>query len=392
MAAKTKTKPATHPTALDAARAEVAAWTTEAKHAFPERDGIVDAMVLAGVARTNVILYGPPGTAKSALARAFGDAIEGNVFDLLFTRYTTPSEFMGPTDVQALKLGHQKRVAAGYAPEAHVFFIDEGFKANSACLNSMLTLVNEHAWHDDGQLKPANLRVAVLASNEFPEDNDNLGAFDDRFPLRFDVRPLQNPDNFRAVISGGLPKPTAKIDTASLELLQMHAESIDVADDAIEALWKVREKLDEKSIYVSDRKLVVAANLLRAWAAITGAPRVTSAHLGLLENVLWLRPEQKPIVREIVRQFVASWVTDIQQAIEVIDEQEASMATAIKGKGNVSATGTAIAKVGQKLKELNKNVLEPLKHNPEAVADVKRLQDRVDRVLERGRKALATLM
>lgn len=380
------------PTALDAARTQVKTWSDEAKAAFPERDAVIDSLVLCAVARTNVILYGPPGTAKSLLARSFADAINGNVFDLLFTRYTAPNEFMGPTDVQALKLGRMKRVTAGYAPEADVFFIDEGFKANSACLNAMLTLVNEHKFHDDGQVVDCPLRTAILASNEFPEDNEQMSAFDDRFPMRFDVKPLQNPDNFRSMLRGDLPSITALIDVANLDLLQEHAESIDIADDAIDALWTLRDKLDEKGIYVSDRKFGVATDLLRARASIIGADRVTSAHIGILEHILWLRPDQKNSVRELVRDRVATWIRDLRSAIDVIDEQEAAMAQAIKGKGNISATTTAIGRSGQKLKELDKDVLGDLDSVDEAKSDVARLRSRVNAILKRGRDAMQNLI
>ena len=378
--------------ALTDARDQVHAWKSQAYDAFPERQHIIDALVVCGVACSNLIMYGPPGTAKSLLARAFADAISGASFDHLFTRYMTPNEINGPIDVQAMKAGSLRHVTKGRLPEAHVAFFDEGFKANSACLNALLTAVNEHAFHEDGQLKSIPLRVAVLASNEFPEDNDNLGAFDDRFPMRFDVRPLQNPDNFRAMLRGDLPKVTAKIDLASLETLQRHSEGLEVGDDAINAMWSLREKLGAKGVYVSDRKFNVATSLLRAAAAISGSPKVSSAHLGLLEHVLWLRPDQKPAVRELVRDHVATWLRDLRAAIEVIDEQEAAMAQAIKGSGSISTTGTAIAKVGQKLKELNKNVLDELRHVPEASSDVARLRGRIEKVLTRGREAMSKLI
>ena len=158
------------------ARTEVKAWKAEANLAFPERERIIDALLICAVARSNIILYGLPGTAKSLLARAFSDAIRAPVFEVLMTRYTTPQEIMGPIDVQALKSGSMKRVTKGYLPTAHVAFLDEGFKANSACLNALLSAVNEHVFHDDGQAVDIPLRTAVLASNEFPEDNDNLQA------------------------------------------------------------------------------------------------------------------------------------------------------------------------------------------------------------------------
>jgi len=376
---------------LDDARTEANAWAAQTKAAVPEKDAPIDGLLLCAIAKTNMIMYGPPGTAKSMLARLFGDAIVGRVFDILMTRFTGPAELNGGVDVQALKQGHNRRITKGYLPEADVAFLDEGYKANSACLNTMLTAVNEHKFHDDGELKPIPLRCAILASNEFPEDNDNLGAFDDRFPMRFEVKPLQNPDNFSALMKGELPRVTARLRVSSLDVLNAHAGLIEVGDDAVQAMWTLRNKLAEKGIYASDRKFVAACSLLRARAALVGSPRVTTAHLGVLEHILWLRPDQKAIVRELVREHVASWLRDLRAAADIVDEQESAMASAIKGKGNLSSTMNAIAKVAQKLKELDADVLDNLASVPEATEDVARLRDRVASVLKRGREATAKL-
>lgn len=377
---------------LDDDRSMLNLWVQQAKTAIPEKDAVIDALILCAIAMTNMILYGKPGTAKSLVARAFGSAIVGKVFDILMTRYTSPNEINGPTDVQALKQGHNRRRTRGYLPEADVAFLDEGFKANSACLNSLLTAVNEHKFHDDGVPVDIPLRVAVLASNEFPEDNDNLGAFDDRFPMRFDVRRLQNRDNFAAMINHDLPKITAPIDVRAIDRLGAHAETLRIDDGAVDALWDLSRKLEEAGIYASDRKLDACGRLLRARAALVGSPKVTTAHLGLLEHCLWVRPDDKAAVRELVAAHVATWLRDLRSSIEVIDEQEAAMAQAVKKQGDTTTTANAIAKVGAKLKALKKEVLADLKHVPEAKADVERLEKRIEKINARGRKALAVLI
>lgn len=385
-------KRSAHPTALEKARNECATWANQAKAALPERDAIVDAVLLCAIACTNIVLYGLPGTAKSKLSRVFCSAIDGDIFDYLFTRFTTPAEINGPTDVQALKLGRQRRITTGKLPQAHVAFLDEGFKANSACLNSMLTAVNEHKFHDDGQVIDIPLRVAILASNEFPEDNDNLGAFDDRFPMRFEVTPLKNPDNFRKMLRRDLPPVTATIDVNNLQLLQDHAESLDVGEDVIDALWNLRTELEGKGIYASDRKMDVACGLMRARAALTGANKVTTAQLAILRHVLWLRPEQQHAVRELVDNHVATWLRDIRQAVDIVNQQEAAMAQAIKEKGSIAATNNKIGKIGQKLQELNRTVLKELEHNPDAKGEVEAIRKRINDILKKGRNAANLLL
>lgn len=64
--------------------------------------------------------------------------------------------------------------------------IDETFKANSAILNTLLTLMNERLFHNDGQPTPCPLVTLFGASNELPEGRE-LEALFDRFLLRYEV-------------------------------------------------------------------------------------------------------------------------------------------------------------------------------------------------------------
>src|SRR6266542_2166206 len=117
---------------------------------FPERKEVIDGALAAVLAGEHVLLLGPPGTAKSALARAIAQAFGGIYFERLLTKFSTPEELFGPISLKALEQDRFKRVLTGKLPEAQFAFIDECFKANSAILNSLLTLVNERLYHDDG--------------------------------------------------------------------------------------------------------------------------------------------------------------------------------------------------------------------------------------------------
>ena len=139
-----------------------------------------------------VLLIGPPGTAKSALARAIAQAFSGNYFERLLTKFSTPEELFGPVSPKALEQDKFSRVISGKLPEAEFAFVDEVFKANSAILNSLLTLVNERVFHNDGAPIKCPLVTMFGASNELPEGKE-LEALFDRFLLRFDVGYLLRP-------------------------------------------------------------------------------------------------------------------------------------------------------------------------------------------------------
>lgn len=71
----------------------------------------------------------------------------------------------------------------GYLPKASVAFIDEIFKANSAILNTLLTILNERLYDNGSTRETVPLLCLVGASNELPE-SEELDALYDRFLLR----------------------------------------------------------------------------------------------------------------------------------------------------------------------------------------------------------------
>src|SRR5262245_43250019 len=103
---------------------------TELKAILIERDELIDGVILAVLARQHALVLGPPGTAKSMLAREICRRLAGKrYFEWLLTKFTTPEELFGPVSLTALENGRYERVTAGKLPEAHVVFLDEVFKA-----------------------------------------------------------------------------------------------------------------------------------------------------------------------------------------------------------------------------------------------------------------------
>ena len=111
-----------------------------------EREVAIEAAMLALLTREHLLLLGPPGTAKSLLVRDVCKRIQGAVyFERLLTRFSTPEELFGPLSLSALEQDQYRRITSGTLVEAHIAFVDEVFKANSAILNSLLTLINERS-------------------------------------------------------------------------------------------------------------------------------------------------------------------------------------------------------------------------------------------------------
>jgi len=100
------------------------------KNRFVGREEVIDLITLAAVAGEHLFLLGPPGTAKSAIIRAFAQRINGRYFEYLLTRFSEPNELFGPIDLAKLRDGVVATVTTGMLPEAEFVFLDELFKSN----------------------------------------------------------------------------------------------------------------------------------------------------------------------------------------------------------------------------------------------------------------------
>lgn len=77
------------------------------KETFVGKNDVVDLLGICLLARENAFLYGPPGTAKSAIVRTLARTVkDGKNFEYLLTRFTEPNEIFGPFDIRKLKEGN----------------------------------------------------------------------------------------------------------------------------------------------------------------------------------------------------------------------------------------------------------------------------------------------
>ncbi|MBK9519684.1 MAG: AAA family ATPase [Anaeromyxobacter sp.] len=290
---------------------------------FPERKDVIDGALAAVLAGEHVLLLGPPGTAKSALARAIAQAFGGSYFERLLTKFSTPEELFGAISLKALEQDRFARVVTGKLPEAEFAFIDEIFKANSAILNSMLTLVNERVFHNDGQPLACPLVTMFGASNELPEGKD-LEALFDRFLVRFEVGYLLRPANLKLVLSAPDPKAAPVMTMADLRKAQAEVAKVTVTDETIEALIQIRDACKAEGIIASDRRWKKALKIVQAVAFMAGEKKTSPEDLAVLVDSLWREPKDRSKVARLVGKLADPVGA---QAAEILD---ASRETAAK--------------------------------------------------------------
>ncbi len=251
-----------------------------------ERRREVRLILLAALAGEHSLLLGPPGTAKSELARRLHRAFaEARYFERLLTRFSVPEELFGPLSIRALEEDRYERHIAGFLPEASIAFIDEVFKANSAILNALLTLLNEREFDNGAGRIRCPLISAIGASNEVPDD-EVAAAFFDRFLLRIPVEPVSG-DGFRALLALD-PAPAGDVvyaealDAGDRQALALAAGGVTLPAEVADRLVEMRHWLASEDIAVSDRRWVKMAGLLRTAAATEGRHAIRPWDLLLL--------------------------------------------------------------------------------------------------------------
>ena len=111
---------------LQGAQAKMNAIAVEMNNIFVERDELIKIMQLAIITGTNLLMLGPPGTAKSAITYEMCERIDNsNYFQWMLNKTSDPSEILGPFSVREMENDKFMRITTGKLPEAHIAFIDE---------------------------------------------------------------------------------------------------------------------------------------------------------------------------------------------------------------------------------------------------------------------------
>ena len=313
-----------------------------------EKETEISLSLLAAWAGESIILLGPPGVAKSMVARQLKNAFrDAHSFEYLMSRFSTPDEIFGPVSIQKLKTSDTyERAVDGYLPTADVVFLDEIWKAGPAIQNTLLTVINEKIFRNGNREMHLPLKLLVAASNELPAKGEGLEALWDRFVIRIESRPIKMEKNFRAMlleVKSSLEvkseerrvkkqSSTAEGKVNSTDLFEdtifdeqigadvsispaeyaewsQAIDKIGVKEEVLDAISRIRKALravnvdeaaERRNIYVSARRWKNIVRLLRTSAFMQDREEVDICDLLPIYHCLWQEPEERDAIRSIV--------------------------------------------------------------------------------------------
>ncbi len=305
-----------------------------------EREDTMKLCLLAALSGESVFLLGPPGIAKSMIAKRLIKAFDSSsYFEYLMTRFSTPEEVFGPLSIRELKdNGRYVRLIDGYLPASQVVFLDEIWKAGPAILNTLLTVVNEKTFKNGSENVQVPMRLLISASNELPDPDSGLDALYDRMLVRVFVNRIQNKNNFRAMLTTGSSQETEipaglAITDSEYHQWQNELDRIPLPNEIFEKLYKLKEMVESESAalndptegYISDRRWKKSVKLLKASAFFNGRDQITPLDILLLQDCIWNTPDSRESVRAIVARFAQQSAFDQEKIDSNIEAATESM-------------------------------------------------------------------
>jgi len=264
--------------------------------------------IYALLTRENLLIFSPPGTAKTLYASLIFSRIRGaRVFDTQMSKGTLAEELFGSIDTEQLKRGRIVHNTRGTLVDAELAFIDEFFDANDMVLRALLGVFNERVFKKGSQIEPSPMHTGIAAAN-YLRATEVTEAVLDRFLFRAYITPDYSPSTLLAVDRAfarhyGRHTGASNGDQIPLWHLSWVADIVRglVPDRQITAaphilflknavLNRYRERMDEaadsgkkRSLYVSPRTYAKTRIVLNAAALLRGRTQVTIEDLAQLK-------------------------------------------------------------------------------------------------------------
>lgn len=342
--------------------------TQELCERFLEREELIEGILVALLAKEHLLILGPPGTAKSLLAVTVCSCIEeAKYFQKLLTKFSTDKEiFIRDTIIEEINIDEKSKSikfipnTTGMLPDAHIAFLDEIFKCNSATLNSLLTLINERKFYtNDGRTISCPLQTLIGASNESPSLEEGLAALYDRFLLRYQIGYISDANNFMQMLKIGENACDHRVSLAEIKDFQNKAMNVVISDEILDDVITLRTQLEEQGIIASDRRYKKCIKLLKAKAFLHGRDEVKKEDVAILQYSLWSLKSESSIAtssRDILKtkKIILGIAAPLEKdAIDIYEQAKDIYEQAINVKGRGTKDLDKLLEYSEKIKTVD---------------------------------------
>ncbi|WP_375773838.1 AAA family ATPase [Archangium gephyra] len=246
-----------HPQAAQAFRH----FFQELREAYLERESLFTQIELALLCREHVLVVGPPGTAKSAIASAVLGRIvdektgQPSLFAKQIAESTVQTDLIGPVDFKVLtETGRTEFITEDGMLGATHAFLDEVFDGRDMLLRSILNVLHERELKHGRRVTSGRIECAIMTSNRYLSEvlarsPELLLAFADRLsfisfvPKSFARRPSRAAMLHRFA-HGIRPDLRASLTLQQLDVLQAAVEQVTVASHLLEAIEMLTDELE----------------------------------------------------------------------------------------------------------------------------------------------------
>jgi MoxR-like ATPase len=243
----------------------------ELRDTYLERETLFTQIELALLCREHVLVVGPPGTAKSAIASAvLGRIIDENtmapsLFAKQIAESTVQTDLIGPVDFKVLtETGRTEYITEDGMLGAVHAFLDEVFDGRDMLLRSILNVLHERELKHGRRVTSGRIECAIMTSNRYLSEvlarsPELLLAFADRLsfisfvPKSF-ARRASRAAMLHRFMHGSRPDLRAQLTLQQIDLLQESVEKVKVSSQVLEGVELLADGL-ERSLMAQVAKL-----------------------------------------------------------------------------------------------------------------------------------------